>query len=352
MKRYIDIEDMVNVNLSNVLDIIQKNGTVSRKQITQLTGLSWGGMTKIVNKLLEKGYIVETKSVSACAGRTPFNLSVNKEKNFVVGLDINKTGLSAIVTDLTGEVLKNFYSGVKAEKAEDFINEIIDFLSEIFSHFKKGEIISVGVALQGIMDYKNGVSIKFPGIGDWENVPLKAILEERFSVPVFAEHDPDCLLYSFMEYETTENIILFRIDKSIGMAVAVSGRILKGEGLLEVAHTTVIPNGKKCSCGSKGCLQPYISECVSNDGINSEALKELVFPLGLTIKNTASIFNADKVILTGELIKYRKCFEKELFLLLKEHNVTVKIEFCELSDRVLKGAALRAVNKSINSLFV
>ena len=94
------------------------------------------------------------------------------------------------------------------------------------------------------MDYKNGISVKFPGISHWENVPVKSILEEKFGVSVYTEHDPDCLLYSFMEYETDENILLFRIDKSIGMAAAVGGRIIKGQGVLEIAHNTVIPNGK------------------------------------------------------------------------------------------------------------
>ena len=61
MKKYINLEDMTNTYCSNILDVIQKSGTVSRRQITDLTGLSWGGMTKIVNKLLENGYFVEKK---------------------------------------------------------------------------------------------------------------------------------------------------------------------------------------------------------------------------------------------------------------------------------------------------
>ena len=155
-----------------------------------------------------------------------------------------------------------------------------------------------------------------------------------------------------MENETNENTVLFRIDKSIGMAVAIGGHILNGEGLLEVAHTIVVPGGKECSCGCRGCLQPYISACISDDVADNKALSDLIFPLGLTIKNIASIFNIDRVILTGELIKYRKNFEKELLMWLGEQNVTAEIEFCEISDQALKGAALRAVNKSIGSLFV
>lgn len=352
MKRYIDIEDMVNVNCSNVLDIIQKNVTVSRKQITELSGLSWGGMTKIVNKLLEKGYIIEQKSDSSAIGRTPGKLSVNKSKNFVIGLDINKTGLNGVVTDLTGEVLKKYSFVTLAEEKTGFLKEITDFLEKIFADFKNGEIISIGVALQGIMDYKKGISVKFPGISDWENVPVKSLLEEKFNVSVFVEHDPDCLLYSHLDYENKENVILFRIDKGIGMAASVNGRIIKGEGVLEIAHNIVIPNGKQCRCGQKGCLQAYVSPCMESEKIDKNAVNELMLPLVLTIKNMINIFNAGKVILTGELINYKDEFKDNFETYMKENNVNADIEFSALSDRAVKGAALRAVDKSINSLFI
>ena len=64
------------------------------------------------------------------------------------------------------------------------------------------------------------------------------------------------------------------------------------------------------------------------------------------------ISKADRIILTGKLIKHKAAFEKKLILALKDNNVTATLQFSELSDRAVKGAALRAVNKSINSLFI
>ena len=96
MKKYINLEDMANQNGASVLNVIQKNTNISRRHITELTGLSWGGMTKIVNKLLEGGYIIEKKQDSSHkSGRIPSIISINNEKNFVIGLDINKTGLKS-----------------------------------------------------------------------------------------------------------------------------------------------------------------------------------------------------------------------------------------------------------------
>lgn len=353
MKKYINIDDMVNVNCSNVLDIIQKNEPVSRKEITQLSGLSWGGMTKIVNKLLENGYITEEKAKSASAsGRTPSVLQVNTEKNFVIGLDINKTGLNATVMDLAGKSLKSFSADVSAKARESFISEIIAFVSDIFTVFGANSIISIGVAMQGIVDCNQGISVRFPDIKDWNNVPIKEILENRFNVKAFIEHDPDCLLYPHLDYRKAENTILLRIDKSIGMAVAIGGKVLKGVGILEIAHNTVIPNGKKCTCGANGCLEAYVSPCIENGRTNSEAINDLIMPLCITIKSMTSVFNADKVILTGALMEHRNEFSEQIISCLKNLKCAADVEFANISDYAIRGAALIAVNKTITSLII
>lgn len=337
---------MVNVNSSNVLNIIQKSGVISRKQITEISGLSWGGMTKIVNRLLENGYITETKPKGRAAGA----LSVNTSKNFVVGLDINKTGLNAIVMNLAGDILKSMSEDVKSNTKEELICEIISFLEIVFSFFDKGSIISIGVAMQGIVDSKRGVSVHFPDIDDWQDVCLADIIEDKFAVKVFLEHDPDCLLYTKLDGENKINTVLLRIDKSIGMAVSIDGKIIRGKGIFEIAHNIVVPNGKLCSCGKQGCLEAYISPCLEKGLLNENAVTELIEPLSIEICNLINMFNAEKVILTGKLMEYKKEIANSIKELIDLNNT--KIQFFETADNAVKGAALIAVNRSINSISI
>lgn len=352
MKKYINIEDMTNQNCSNVLNIIQKNGSLSRKQITEKTGLSWGGMTKIVNKLSENGYITEKKQEpTSKSGRIPSLISVNDQRNFVIGLDINKTGLKAIVMNLSGDILKKYASPVMMKSKDEMLYEIIAFTDNIFCDFEQGQIIAIGIAMQGIVDSKNGISIKFPGVDDWCNVPIEEILNEKFNVNVFVEHDPDCLLYPHIEGKR-ENTILLRVDKSIGMAVSINGKILKDSGILEIAHNIVIPNGKKCACGLCGCVEAYVSPCLENGSPNGTAIGEFISALSIVIKNMSNIFNADKIILTGDLINHKKLFETDLFQELKKLNCNTEFVFSTNEDYAVLGAALIAIQKSIQSCIV
>lgn len=352
MKKYINLEDMTNTNCSNVLDVIQKNGMISRREITDETGLSWGGMTKIVNKLLENGYIVEQKQKStAQSGRTPSVISVNTQTNFVIGLDINKTGLKALVMNLSGEILKEYKAPVPEGGKEKMLEGIMAFVDVIFRDFKREDIITIGVAMQGIVNAKTGVSVKFPDAADWNNVPLGDILRERFDVNVFVEHDPDCMLYPFLKNKA-ENFLLLRIDKSIGMAVSVKNKILKDEGILEVAHTVAVPGGKACVCGLRGCAEAYVAPCIENGVPDEKAIAEFVPVLAVIMKNMTAVFHADTVILTGELMKYRALFADALADALRSVRCEAETVFSDDDNAAVYGAALLAVRKSINSLSI
>lgn len=353
MKKYIGLEDMSQVNCASVLRVIQEHGEISRKQISDMTGLSWGGMTKIVNKLFEHKYIIEEKSGTlGGAGRIPGMLSIHKEKHLVAGVDINKTGLSAYVTDLSGGIKQQYFEENIYTGKEELLQNILDFFQKIFGDFTDGKIEAAGIAMQGGIDAEHGLSVSFPGCKSWRDVPLINILKERFGAALYLEHDPDCMLCSELEHVDADHVILFRVDQSIGMAVSLNGRILRGNGILEVAHSIVIPGGKPCKCGLSGCLEAYVEPCIQNGRIDERAVEELVCPLAVTIHNMTGIFNADMVILTGNLMKFSSVFEKQLISELQDMqgDKEIEVRFQDDTRSAVRGAALIAARHAVESI--
>lgn len=351
MKKIIDLEDMSHVNCSRVLNVIREHKEISRKQIADITGLSWGGMTKIVNKLFEGGYIVESKDEDGIGiGRTPNIIRLNGEQNFVVALDINRMGFSACVMNLAGDLQKEYFLEETFDHKEDLLHAILTFAGKIVEEFHSKKISAIGVAMQGILDVEQGISVSFPHCPDWENVPIKTLLEEAFDLPVFVEHDPNCMLYSMMNEGAHENALLFRIDKSVGMAASVNGKILRGNALLEVAHCITIPNGKPCKCGRKGCLEAYVSPCLANGEPRQSEIEELLEPLAICMNNMVHIFHADKIILTGSLIKYQDLFAEALCQKFYHYFQAedVRIAFVQEPGLAVRGAAFFAIQGAIH----
>lgn len=353
LKKYIDLEDMSHANCAHVLSVIRGCGEVSRKQISDITGLSWGGMTKIVNKLFESGYIVEEKSENISGiGRTPNIIRINKEQNFVIGLDINRMGFGAYVMNLAGEVQKEYELEESFGNRQELLQTILNFMQRIIEEFKEKRISAVGVAMQGMLDIERGISIEFPYCHDWKNVPVKEILEEAFGVPVFMDHDPNCMLNSMMNENESENMLLFRIDSSVGMAASVGGRIIQGNGLLEVAHCVMVPGGKPCRCGKRGCLEAYVSPCLVKGKLNEQEIPQMIEPMAVCMNNMVHIFHSDKIILTGRLVKYRSVFEEMLQEKFYEYcgKGNVIVEIVQEPGLAVHGAALMAVQGAIDQV--
>ena len=345
MKNYIGLEEMGNQNCAVVLDLIRQHGELSRKEIAERTKLSWGGMTKIVNKLFESGYIVEDKSEQQTGqGRIPNIIKINRTRNFVIGLDINRMGFRACVMNLAGEVLQEYVADGAYDNKQDLLRAILSFTGKIVEECRACHILAIGIAMQGVLDAQRGVSVRFPRCADWENIPLKEILEDRFSVPVFMEHDPDCILYSVLQTEKQENVLLMRIDSSVGMAVSIGGKILKGNGVLEVAHQIIVPGGKPCRCGQLGCLEAYIAPCLVNKEIQPAAVAEMILQLATCMKNMCGLFNAKNMVLTGDLVQHRRLFEKAL---LDAFSPTVPVTFINESNHAVLGATQMAVARAI-----
>lgn len=344
---------MSNGNCASVLSVIRNCGALSRKQISDITGLSWGGMTKIVNRLTEHGYIIEEKLENATgAGRTPGLLRVNDKEYYVIGLDINRAGFGAYVMNLCGEIIEAYEREVTISDRESLIHNIFDFTEMIIGNFSDRQLLSIGIAMQGVVDSKRGISVSFPHCTDWKEVPLREMMCERFGVDVFVEHDPNCMLYTFLSEEDAENMLLFRADNSIGMAASVEGRIIQGSGILEVAHTVVIPGGRECRCKRQGCLESYISPCLLKGKLQMEALPEMIEAMAFTMYNMAKVFNSEKIILTGRLARYRKHFEEKLKNRFYELILDDKLQFevIEETTQAVQGAALIAVQGAIDGL--
>lgn len=354
MKKYLGLDDISNANCSNVLHVIREAGVISRKGISDETGLSWAGMTKIVNKLFEKGFLEESKSksVTTGAGRIPNMIRICRNKNIILGVDINREELRGCIINLAGEIQREYSSGIKYESQDELLNKIVDFIKMMIEYHKHQNILSIGVAMQGELDVETGISIKFPCCEDWNNVPIKEILQNNFEYKVYIDHDSNCSLYSQIMKEKIENSILFRIDKSIGMAAYIDGRILRGKGLLGVKNCIVDPNGKEIKNIRKGTMEAYVYDCILGKEYNEEGMKEFIPYFVNLIYNMARIFNAKRIILTGDLLGYKVYFQDQLCNEFQKYlrGEEIKLIFMDEIKKVVYGAALIAAQAAIDDI--
>lgn len=243
MKKFISQEDMKLANIFEVLSLIRREGALTRKEIQESMGLSWGGVSQIVARLLDIGYVCEVKKTGeVCTGRTPSAIMVNTEDNFFLGVDVNVSGIYAKVIDLAGNTVISEGGRANTENKESFLQSIFSVLDGVKEKLGRKTVLAAGVAMQGRVDSENGVSEKI-AVPGWENVAIAEILHNRYEFPFYIMHDPDCILSAAASKVKCDSMLV-RIDNGLGMAVLKDGRFITGSGMLEIGNC-VCPDGER-----------------------------------------------------------------------------------------------------------
>lgn len=330
MKKYITQDRLKKNNTADIFIFILEKGTTTRREIEFETGFSWGTVSANVAFLIEKGYVVEEKSrKTGGAGRLTFCLRPNGEKIVSIGVDVNRTGLTAEVVGLDLSVKKRFTQPFSAntqkevlDQAESICREAMDWCGDTF------RVFSLGLAFQGAVNGREGFSMHFPQIRDWVPYNVKEHFAKLYDLPVYLGHDPKCMLLGELSRKKYSDCVLIRADEGIGMAVAQDGRILDDTDKLELGHTLAVKNGLPCVCGKNGCLEAYASlrgisrrfgvsleELFEHSDRYASLLEEAADYLGIAIYNICVLFRPQRLILTGramELEAYARAVSKNI----------------------------------------
>lgn len=150
---------------------------------------------------------------------------------------------------------------------------------------------AIGLAAPGPLDPVKGILYAAPNIPGWDNLPLRALLEDRFNTPVLLGNDANLAGLGEWRYGAGrghDDVLYLTISTGIGGGVISGGRMLLGaQGLAaELGHLTVDPNGPLCGCGKYGHLEAFSSGTAIAHFVWSEQARGAVTSLPLEPRPT------------------------------------------------------------------
>lgn len=316
------------MNVASVFACVQNANGVTRKDIAEQTDMSWGTVSTFTAELIEHGYIIEEKAANSLSrGPIPSYLYVREDIHALLGLEINDMGLSASVVNLKHDTVASYLAPIEFSDKEHLLADVYAFLDRVLGEVQKERsILCIGVAMQGVVDAKNGVSVNIPGrIPDWRDVPIASLITSHTGIPTYIAHDPDCVLYATETGEDKPDTVLIRVDKGIGMAVMMDGALVQRPGVFEIGHTIVCDDGIPCACGHRGCLDkyasmrgiaaragvPYAKACEMAQAGDEKALAlfcEAGRYLAKAISSVTHLLAIDRVLLCGAFTEQKELF--------------------------------------------
>lgn len=128
---------------------------------------------------------------------------------------------------------------------------------------KGQQIAGIGIGAPN-GNYLKGTIEHAPNLAMKGIVPLADLVGAYFDVPVYLTNDANAAALGEHIYGGAKNLrhfIMITLGTGVGSGIYIDGRMVYGhDGFAgELGHTTVIPNGRQCNCGKKGCLETYCS---------------------------------------------------------------------------------------------
>ncbi len=215
--------------LQQLMREIIKRGPISKKELQERTGISWGMVSGLINQLVEDKFIVSSVRQTNDVGRKAEEFDVNPAEHLCIGIDLSHNGLLGVVTDLRGRVISQSECTFEKPNKETVLNEIFKMTDAFLLEFQNNTIWGIGFSAQGIVEIYEGVSALISAIEGWKNICLKDIMEERYGLQTFTEHDPNCVMLAERSVGCLRNreireVTLLSYDPKVGAGISVITR--------------------------------------------------------------------------------------------------------------------------------
>ncbi len=290
------------------------------------------------------------------------------------GFDLGGTELKYGLIDEKGRIVLR---GKKPSPPS--MEELLRVLSKTWKQLKdkKGrEILSCGFGFPGIFNLKEKKIFQSPNYPHLDGYELEPALSAFIDVPFSIDNDANVAAlgeYLLGSDKGVQSLILITIGTGIGTGIILEGKIWHGKcGYAgELGHVSVRQRGKKCKCGSRGCLETEVSaqalvrkyksfaqteeeleareifqRAKAGDENALKAYAEAGRYLGIGLSIVINLLNPDRILLGGGVMKASKLLLFPALQEAKKRSYKAAFESCKIqmaflgNDAGFIGAAL------------
>lgn len=249
---------------SAVLKIVRDFCPISRSRVAELSEMAVQAVSRTVSPLIDRGILIEVPLADTTGQRRKAGLCLSPSAGHCVAVTYNGEGLDGCILDSAYNVRAQLTRAVPLRSAsqEAVLREIVSFVKELRTHAPKdaGKCLALVAVDPGTVDTQNGIALKCSLLDDWNEVPVRSILEKKFKLPVIVTTGSLADIHAVDRLElkgSTENVIFVRYCQGVGCSLKLQGQYIHGKAGLagEFGHLVVTDEPVPCRCGYKGCLE-------------------------------------------------------------------------------------------------
>lgn len=277
MKAGTNNSDVRRTNRNRVFRFVNHTTETCMSEISSALEISGPTVMSIVKELKEAGVIKEVGEYESTGGRKAKAIASVKDFRYAIGVDITRNHVGLVYTDLSEEALTHKRIPKAFQRSGQYMEEVADIVKEFVRANKIPEdrILGMGLSMPVIVDRLKDTISNSHVLGYFD-LPCK---EWTAKMPYPCEIMNDASAAALAEVtwqKDPESMVYLMLSNSVGGAVFIQPEGRREEGGYptenpvcthegdhwrsgEFGHMTLYPQGERCYCGKKGCVDAYCS---------------------------------------------------------------------------------------------
>ena len=253
--------DVTAPNRRAVLSTLLKGERLSRIDIARHTGLAPASVNRLAAGMIDAGLIVEAGSDESTGGRPSMLLAFNPDAAQVLAFDVTPQAIEVATLNLQGQITSRSSHPTGGAQGQELADHLVQLAIDIAMggpsdsatgtsaqatteqaiepapesaeapQAQAPRFAAIGVSVPGPVDDEGVVTVA-PSLG-WQNLDLKAMLEQALGQPVAVENDMN--LYALAEWTESDSgqegsLAVLGVYHGIGLGIVEAGRIWRGRG--------------------------------------------------------------------------------------------------------------------------
>ncbi|WP_110685049.1 ROK family transcriptional regulator [Salinicola aestuarinus] len=247
-----------------ITDALRQAGRLTRAELTRRTALTAQTVSNIMVELVAEGWVKEHPPEKAGRGQPPTPYSLNPAGGAAIGFHIEQHQIIAVVIDIAGEPLDRAHQAVHYPTLDDALPRMLEMIRRFRLRADLPPLLGVGIALPGPFGVEGMTAAGPTGLAGWGTREAIERVRTATGLPVLIENDAAAACMGerlFGVAGELHHFVHLLIGSGLGAGIHLDNHLYTGHrnNAGEIGHMVVVPDGKPCHCGNRGCLERHVS---------------------------------------------------------------------------------------------
>ncbi|WP_428688523.1 ROK family protein [Roseibium sp.] len=308
-----------------VLDLVRKNGALTKAEATRLTGLSPNAVSVIFRALENENLLLRGAPIKGRIGQPSVPMRINPDARYYLGLKIGRHVADFVVIDFTGQVRSVVSTTYKYPMPDETVAFARNNLPSLLkgAGLEKEQISGFGIAMPDeLWNWTMDFGAPKSKMEIWRDVDLSRELSDLGPWPVYRENDGTAACGAellFGPHQSTQDLLYFFVGTLIGGGIALNGSVFRGrtgraagfgpmrvpvstpgkDRLVDYASLSVLENMIERAGGDRFSIYGDENAWQENTGLVEKWLETTALGIAHAIVSSLSVIDFETVVIDG-----------------------------------------------------